>query len=81
MGSLMEGQIEEGDAMTLLKAYRHNAIGSFVRTFSTKAFLAIYGVDLCLVFVVPRSGNWPLKPARRDLWILFFLVDPNLGSR
>ncbi|CAE7446923.1 unnamed protein product [Symbiodinium microadriaticum] len=46
IGSLLTSNIEESGKVEIGKLTRHRAIAAFTKSFSTKAFLAVYGIDL-----------------------------------
>ncbi|CAE7353768.1 unnamed protein product [Symbiodinium sp. CCMP2592] len=46
IGSLMVSSADEGGKLEIAKMSRHVAISSFTKTFSTRAFLAVYDIDL-----------------------------------
>ena len=45
LGAIMEQAESPAEAAALAKGYRHEAITAFVRTFRTKASLAIFGIS------------------------------------
>lgn len=53
IGALMLADANDSARLQTAKALRHTAISDFVRSFSTRSFLAIYDVDL-------KSTNVPL---------------------